>query len=162
MHVWNVLHTARWKYRTQKSPKIAIWAPCATFSGYPSQPRHVSTIEKKNLLNSNISSICPHNMANFCRLTAEICSGVWGTPHPNKVQRVSHLGFVIAATSLKEANKTLQDMFGRLLGWYTIYTFLGGSCPLTKFCRLQNSLRPSFAFSCFGSITARHLVVGVS
>ena len=34
---------------------------------------------RKKLLNSNISSICPHNMANFGQLTAEIGSGVWGT-----------------------------------------------------------------------------------
>jgi len=30
----------------------------------------------KNLLNSNTSSICPHNMANFSPLTAEVGSGV--------------------------------------------------------------------------------------
>jgi len=34
----------------------------------------------KNLLRSNISPTCPHNMVNFCQLTAEIRSGVWGTP----------------------------------------------------------------------------------
>ena len=34
MQVWNVLHAARWKYRTQKkSPKIAIWAPLHNFFG---------------------------------------------------------------------------------------------------------------------------------
>jgi len=44
-----------------------------------SQLRHVSTIRKKEL-NSNISSICPHNKANFGPLTAEIGSGVCGTP----------------------------------------------------------------------------------
>jgi len=32
------------------------------------------------LLSSNISSTCPHNMVNFGPLTAEIVSGVWGTP----------------------------------------------------------------------------------
>jgi len=32
------------------------------------------------LLSSNISSTCPHNMVNFGPLTAEIGSGVWGTP----------------------------------------------------------------------------------
>jgi len=31
---------------------------------------------EKNLSNSNISSTCPHNMANFGRLAAEIGSGV--------------------------------------------------------------------------------------
>jgi len=45
-----------------------------------SQLRHISTIGKKNLLSSNISSTCPHNMVNFGLLAAEIVSGVWGTP----------------------------------------------------------------------------------
>jgi len=45
-----------------------------------SQLRHVSTIKKKNLLSSNISSTCPHNMLNFGQLAAEIVSLVWGTP----------------------------------------------------------------------------------
>jgi len=35
---------------------------------------------KKNLLSSNTSSTCPRNMVNFDPLTAEIGSGVWGTP----------------------------------------------------------------------------------
>ena len=36
-----------------------------------SQLRHVSTIRKKNLLSSNMST-CPHNMVNFGLLAAEI------------------------------------------------------------------------------------------
>jgi len=43
------------------------------------QLRHVSTIGK-NLLSSNISPTCPHNMVNFGPLAAEILSLVWGTP----------------------------------------------------------------------------------
>jgi len=35
---------------------------------------------EKNLLSSNISPTCPHNMANFGPLAAEICWRVWGTP----------------------------------------------------------------------------------
>jgi len=35
---------------------------------------------EKNLLSSNISSACHHNMVNFGPLAAEIISGVWGTP----------------------------------------------------------------------------------
>jgi len=35
---------------------------------------------KKNLLNSNISPICPYNMVNFGPLAAEIIALVWGTP----------------------------------------------------------------------------------
>jgi len=49
---------------------------CRTLS---SQLRHVSTIGK-NLLSSNISFACPHNMVNFGSLSAEIVSLVWGTP----------------------------------------------------------------------------------
>ena len=37
---------------------------------------------EKNVLSSNISSTCPHNMVNFGPLAAEIVSLVWGTP-PN-------------------------------------------------------------------------------
>ena len=64
----------------QKSSKIAIWAPSHNLVGlYLSlQLRHVSTIGK-NLLSSDMSSTCPHNMVNFGLLTAEIVSLVWGT-----------------------------------------------------------------------------------
>ena len=43
------------------------------------QLRHASTIGK-NLLSSNISSRCPHNIVNFGPLAAQIVSLVWGTP----------------------------------------------------------------------------------
>ena len=36
--------------------------------------------QKKNLLSSNISPTCPHNMVNFGPLAAEIISLVWDTP----------------------------------------------------------------------------------
>jgi len=35
---------------------------------------------EKNLLSSNISSTCPHNMVNVGPLAAEIGPVVWGTP----------------------------------------------------------------------------------
>jgi len=63
----------------KNSPKIrhlgTITQLCQAVS---SQLRHVLTIGK-NLLNSNISSTCPHNMMNVGPLAAEIGSGVWGT-----------------------------------------------------------------------------------
>jgi len=43
------------------------------------QLRHMSTI-RKNLLNTNISSICLHNMVNFGLVVAEIGPVVWDTP----------------------------------------------------------------------------------
>jgi len=54
----------------------------------------------------------------------------------------------------------LHDVWPRLLGWCTIYTFLGalasnGILPGAKF-----TLRPSLAFSYTGSVTARHASSG--
>ena len=60
--------------------KITIWAPSHNFcQAISSQVRYISTIGK-NLLSSNISSTCPHNMVTFGPLAAEIISLVWGTP----------------------------------------------------------------------------------
>jgi len=60
---------------------------CRTIS---SQLRHISTIGKKNLLSSNISSTCIHNMVNFSPLYSD-----WDRSgslrHPCKFQRVSRL-----------------------------------------------------------------------
>ena len=80
------------KYRTQKITKIrhlrTIAQLCRAIS---SQLRHMSTIGKK-LLNSNISPTCPHNMANFGPLAAEIGSLVWGTPaHFNRFRVLASL-----------------------------------------------------------------------
>jgi len=44
MQVWNLLHAARWKYRTQKSPS---GHHRTTLSVVSSQLRHISTIGKK-------------------------------------------------------------------------------------------------------------------
>jgi len=76
-----VLHTAHWKCRTQK---IAQNSPSGhhrtTLSGYIFATKARIDNWKINMLNSNISSKCPHNMVNFCPLSSEICWRVWGTP----------------------------------------------------------------------------------
>ena len=69
------------KYRTQKVAKNRqlgnIAQICRAIS---SQIRHYRQSET-NLLSCNyMSSTCPHNTVNFGPLTAEIGSGVWGTP----------------------------------------------------------------------------------
>jgi len=51
-----------------------------TLSGYIFATKACIDSREKNLLNSSISPTCPHNMVNFSPLTAEIHSGVWGTP----------------------------------------------------------------------------------
>jgi len=64
----------------KKSPNICHLGTIAQLCwAISSQLRHVLTI-RKNLLNSNISSTCPHNIVNFGPLVAEICWQVWGTP----------------------------------------------------------------------------------
>ena len=72
MHVWNMLRTARWKYRMQKVAKNrhlrTIIQVCRAISW---QLRHISIIGK-NLLNNNIFSTCPHNMVNVGPLTTEM------------------------------------------------------------------------------------------
>jgi len=75
------------------------------------EPRLKAHIDnrKKNLLNSNVSSTCPHNMANFGPLTTEIGSRVWGTP-------ANFNGFHVLALLLQrrrspEANHTLHGVW---------------------------------------------------
>ena len=127
MHVWNVLHAARWKYRTQKIAKIAIWAPSHNLSGYILATKACNDNRKK-LLNNNISSTCRYNMVNVDPLTAESGSGVWGT---------SWLRYCTSVTQWRSTK--LCTMFRRLLGWYAIYIF-GGLCRLMEFFQLQNSI----------------------
>jgi len=64
----------------KKLPKIAIWSPSHNFVGLYLRNEDMYRQSEKNLLSSNISSICPHNMVNFGPLAAEIVSLVWGTP----------------------------------------------------------------------------------
>jgi len=99
------------------------------------QLRHVSTTEK-SLLNINIFSTCPHNMANVGPLMVEIGWWVLGT-------RANFNEFHILASLLHqrcstEVNQTLHDV------WWSPglvhYIHFGGCCPLMEFCQMQNSL----------------------
>ena len=60
--------------------KIAILAPSYNFVGLYLRSEGIYRQSEKNFLNSNTSSTCHDNMVNFGPLTAEIGSGVWGTP----------------------------------------------------------------------------------
>ena len=64
---------------------------------------------EKNLLSSNISSTCSHNMVNFGLLAVEIVSLFWGTP-------ANFNGFRVLASLLQlrrttEANQTLHSVW---------------------------------------------------
>jgi len=81
MQVWNVLHAARWKCRTQKIPKNSPSGHhCTTLSGYIFATKACIDNRKKNLLNGNVFPTCPYNMVNFTPLTTQIVLLVWGTP----------------------------------------------------------------------------------
>jgi len=76
-------------------------------------------------------------MLNFGPLTAEIFWRVWGTS-------ANFNGFCILASLLHRrrltaANQTLHNVWPSPGMVHYIYIF-GGSCPLTEFCQLQNSL----------------------
>ena len=69
------------KYRMQKIVKnLPSGRHRTTFSGYIFATKACIDNQKKNLLSSNMSSRCPHNMVNFGPLAAEICIPVWRTP----------------------------------------------------------------------------------
>ena len=66
MQVWKVLHAARCKCRTQKSrQKSPSGHHPTTLSAYIFATKACIDNPKKNLLSSNISSTCPHNMVNL-------------------------------------------------------------------------------------------------
>jgi len=143
------------KYRNQSDAKNRHLCTIAQLCGAITlQLSHVSTIGKKNLFNSNISTR-PYSVMNFGPLTAEICWWVRGTPANCNWFRV--LPSLLHWRRSLEVNKTLQDVWASPRLVHYIYIF-GGSCPLTDFCRLpaKFSLRPSLVFSYIASVTAWH------
>jgi len=100
MQVWHVLHVAiAENTERKKSPKIRHLAPLHNFVGLY---LHNEGTYRQSEKTYYTSSTCPHNMANFGPLTAEIGSGVWDTPA--KFQRVSRLG----GTLVLGVSQTLQ------------------------------------------------------
>jgi len=91
MQVWNVLHAARWKYRTQK---FAICAPSHIFVGlYLCNWGVYQQLEKKLVKQQYLLHMSSQRPSNCWDRLAS-----WG--HPSKFQHVSCLGFVTAPTSL--------------------------------------------------------------
>jgi len=73
----------------KKSPS---WQHPTTLPGYIFATK-ACIDNRENVLSSNISSTCPHNMVNFGLLAAEIVSLVWGT-------RANFNGFRVLASLL--------------------------------------------------------------
>ena len=154
-----MLHATDWKYRTQNDAKNRHLRTIAQLCrAESSEVRDISTIGR-NLLNSNNSSTCLHNMVNFGPLTAEIGSGVWA-PQQISTGFASWLRYC-SDVAYRRTTK-LCTMFGRLLGCTPYIHFRGLLLPDGILPRAKFSSRPSLAFSYIGSVTARHSSSGVS
>ena len=140
MSVWNVLHAARWKYRT---PKLLQKSPSAhhgtTLSGCIFATKACIDNRKKNLLNGNIFSIRLFNMVYFGHQRPR-SFGEFGRPQQISTRFASWLRYYRRATKL-------CTMFVRLLGWYIIYTFSAALAPDWILPGAIFTLRPSRAFS---------------
>ena len=124
---------------TKKCQKFAIWAPSHNFVGLYLSNKGMYRQSEKKLLNSNISSRCPHYMANFGPLTSEIRLPVWGTSA--NFNRFRVMASLLQRRRSPEANQTLHDLWpshGRVHYIY-IYTFLGAFAPWRNFatCKIH-------------------------
>jgi len=140
-------NTGRKSY-TQNRHLCTIAQLCLAIS---SQLRHVWTIGK-NLLNSNISSRCPHNMANLIGpcISGWNRSASLGTPENLN-------GFRVLASTVATLLNGRQPNFARCLAVSWACTLLPPNGILQ---RAKFTLRPSLALSYIGSVTARHLSSG--
>ena len=77
-----------------------------TLSGYIFATKAFIDNRKKNLLSSNISSTCPHNMVNFGPLAPEIVALVWGTPANFNGFRI--LAALLHGTLVEGVSQTLR------------------------------------------------------
>ena len=97
----------------KKVAKIVIWAPSHNFDGLYLRNYGTYRQSEKNLLGSNISSRCRHNMVIFGLLAAEILSLVWGTPANFNGFRV--LAALLHATLVVGVSQTAAFNRGRHL-----------------------------------------------
>ena len=104
-----MLYAARWKCRTQKSPKIRHLGTIAQLRRTYIFATEAHIDNRKNLLNSNVSHVslmCPQNMVNFGSLATEICWRVWGTPA--NFNRLRVLGALLHGTLVVSVSEALN------------------------------------------------------
>jgi len=160
-----MLHAARLKYRMQKvARKFASGHHRTTLSGYIFATKagidnRKKLVKQKYLLHmsSQYGELWPtRGWDHFVSLghPSEFQQVVWGTP-------ANFNRFRVLASLLQWRRSTkptkLGTMFGRLLGWYTIYIHFWGFLPRNGILPGATfTLRPSLALSYFGSVTAWH------
>ena len=102
---------------------------------------------EKNLLSSNISPTCPHNMVNFGPLAAEILSLVWGTPgnfngfgvlaallHGSLVVGVSQTAALDRGRHLYSAGRPSRWALAHISSFKLFYCLLSNILPLNHVC----------------------------
>jgi len=152
-----VLLAARCKYGTQKSrQKSPSGHHRTTLSGYVFTTKAHIDNRKKNLLSSNISSTCPHNMVNFGPLAAEILSLVWGTPgNFNGFRVLAALlhGTLVVGVSQTAAFNRGRHLYlaGRPSRWafahISSYCFSDGCAYMSGSCSIYVKLKMAFCSS---------------
>ena len=106
--------------RTQKSrQKSPSGHHSTTLSGYIFATTARIDNRKKNLLSSNISSRCPHNMVNFGLVAAEIVSGVWA-PQLLSTAFASWQRYCTASSSGHQPNCGVEQRAPPIFGRATI------------------------------------------
>ena len=109
MHVWNVQHMARWKYRTQK---VAINAPCHNFVGLYLCNNGMYRRSEKKLVKQQYLLHMSSQYGELWSLTAETGWRVWDTS-------ANFNRFCILASLLQRCHSTVVNqtlhMFGHLL-----------------------------------------------
>jgi len=140
MHVWNVAHAARWKYRTQKNRHLRTIAQlCQAIS---SPLRHVSTVGKKVVKQQYL----PHMSLQYSEL--QPTNGLdpfWSLGYRSKFQWVLCLGSVTAqhcssaSAKLCGVEHRVPTIFGReashwALAHILVIIFLPCDFYLSSFC----------------------------
>jgi len=144
MHVWNMLHAARWNTGRKNHKKCLLGTIAQLCPAISSQLRHVSAIR-------------PRSIVNFGPLTAEICWWVWGTPA--NFNRFRVLASLLHRRRSPAVNKTLQDVSPSPV--LVHYICILGALALTEILPAAKfTLHPSLAFSYIDRITARHSTTG--
>jgi len=134
------------------SPKNRHAHHRTTLSGYVFATKaHIDN--RKKTCDTAISPPCtrPHNMVNFGPLRS---TGEFGAPQQISTSFAFSLRY--CSDVAQRRSTKLCTMFGRLLGWYTIYTFWRRLAPDGIFPGAKFTLSPSLALSYIGSVTGRH------
>ena len=143
-----MLHAARWKCRSQKlAKKSPSGHHRTTLSGYTFATEACINNREKLVKQQYLLRVSSqYGELSFGPLTAEIGSGVGGTPANFNGFRM--LALLLHPRRSTEVNQTLHDV------WPSpglLYYAPNGILPGAEF-----TLRPSLALSYIGSVTARH------